>query len=100
MNNLNVLGGKTIMNQKGKKNVKYILSHPNNDACLYKLTKRYLKFLGNHNGSLQPNCQPGNPKKPHATRSIIYTLALADLRQVRIDWLLIIYDLVFTNNFR
>ncbi len=43
---------------------------------------RYIEFLGEHNGSLQPNCSAENPNRPHASRVIGYTLALQDLRNV------------------
>ena len=39
-----------------------------------------MKFLGNHSGSLQPNCRPGRPNEPHPTKGINYSLALQDLR--------------------
>lgn len=41
-----------------------------------------MKFLQPHEGSLQPNCAPGSPNRPHPTRAIGYTLALQDLRHV------------------
>lgn len=38
---------------------------------------RYITFLGDHQGSLQPNCSPGNSNVPHPSRSIGYTLKMA-----------------------
>lgn len=49
--------------------------------CLVKLTEDYVRFLGDHKGSLQPNCSPSDPNKPHPTRSVCYSLALEDLRR-------------------
>ena len=43
--------------------------------------RRYLAFLGDHAGSLQPTCAPGQPLKPHPTKVVCYSLALRDLRQ-------------------
>ena len=33
-------------------------------------------------GSIQPNCAQGQHKRPHPTKSICYTLALQDLKNV------------------
>ncbi len=51
------------------------------EMCLVSLTEEYLAFLGTHDGSLQPTCDPGNGNKPHATKTVGYTLALEDLRK-------------------
>ena len=52
------------------------------EMCLLTLTEEYFVFLGSHMGSLQPTCHPSNPLKPHATRTVGYSLALEDLRKV------------------
>jgi len=70
------------MSKRTVKNERLITSNPDSDSCLYKLTKRYLRFLGDHEGSLQPTCRAGHPKEPHAKCSVGYSLALADLRNV------------------
>lgn len=47
---------------------------------------RYLHKLGDQfSGSLQPTCSPGNKEKPHPTRSVPYSLALSDLRNLLTD---------------
>lgn len=70
------------MSDPKKKNEKLIL-YTGKDSCLYTLTVDYLKFLGfEHNGSLQPRCRAGYPNKPDPVKSICYSLALSDLRQV------------------
>lgn len=69
------------MSSKGKLE-RYIMPNENAEACLYTMTQRYLEFLGSHQGSLQPSCLAGHPNSPHPSRSIGYSLALADLRQV------------------
>jgi len=74
-------GGKTVMTEK-KKMERYIMPNPNTEACLYNLTQRYLSFLEQHDGSLQPTCLPGFPNRPHPSRAIGYSLALSDLRTV------------------
>jgi len=43
---------------------------------------RYLEFLGNHRGSLQPKAHPSNRLKPHPTLAIGYNRALHDLRAI------------------
>jgi len=40
------------------------------------LTLKYLQFLGEHRGSLQPTCMPGNTNLPHPTKVVIYSNAL------------------------
>jgi len=73
-----------------------IVPNDNPDACLYTLTKRYLEFLGaDYQGSLQPTCRPGYPNRPHLEKCIVYSLALADLRQVII--ILLFYPLHFVS---
>lgn len=49
---------------------------------LKKISHRYVEFLGEHSGSLQPTCAPGYPNKPHPSRAIVYTLGLSDMRQI------------------
>jgi len=76
------LGGKTIMYNLKKKNEK-LITYTGKESCLYTLTQGYLAFLGeNHKGSLQPRCKPGYPNLPDPVKSIVYSLALSDLRQV------------------
>jgi len=68
---------------KGNKKNEKLVNYTGLDSCLYTLTERYLQFLGAHEGSLQPRCKAGQPNTPDATKSIVYTLALSDLRKVR-----------------
>jgi len=71
------------LSAKKKDNERMIVSNPASPGCLYRLTTRYLSFLGTHGGSLQPNCLSGHPNSPHPTKTIVYSLALDDLRDVR-----------------
>ncbi len=75
-------GGKTKMsdNHSGERIITENSTSPS--QCFVKLTEDYLRFLGTHWGSLQPNCSPRNPNKPHPSKNIRYSLALDDLRQV------------------
>lgn len=82
------------MSKRNAKNERLITSNPDSDACLYKLTKRYLRFLGDHQGSLQPTCRAGHPLEPHAKRVVGYNLALADLRKVTLPPLYILNHLL------
>ncbi len=41
---------------------------------------RYVLFLGPHTGSLQPCCLPQQPRVPHPTKAITYSLALSDFK--------------------
>ena len=51
-------------------------------ACPFSLTTRYLQILGPHEGSLQPSSSPRDPRKPHSTKVIPYSLALSDFRNL------------------
>jgi len=67
-----------------KKKHEKLITFTGKESCLYNLTVEYLKFLGaDHKGSLQPRCKPGHPNLPDPVKAICYTLALSDLRQVR-----------------
>ncbi len=43
---------------------------------------RYLAFLADHQGSLQPTCCPRNKKRAHPTRVVGYSLAVQDFRNL------------------
>jgi len=78
------------MHDPKKKNEK-LITFTGKESCLYTLTVEYLKFLGNgHGGSLQPRCKAGFPNQPDPTKNICYSLALSDLRNVRI-WRVFIF---------
>jgi hypothetical protein len=48
-----------------------------------KLTQKYFQYLGeNWNGSVIPQCQPGDKTKPHASKIMSYTNAKEDLHHV------------------
>lgn len=72
------------MSKANRKNEK-LITFTGGESCLYTLTVNYLKFLGtSHRGSLQPRCRAGSPNEPDPVKSIVYTLALSDLRKVSI----------------
>jgi len=78
---LTLRGGKTALNP-GHQPERIITENDSQPGhCLFSLTKQYLEFLGEHKGSLQPTCSPRDPNKPHAEKTLGYTLALEDLRR-------------------
>jgi len=70
-----------MMSQKNRKE-ECLINYSGSDGCLYTLTQQYLTYLKSHGGSLQPTCKPGHPNEPHPTKSIVYSTALEDYRNV------------------
>ncbi len=44
------------------------------------ITKKYFAFLGSHQGSVIPTCQPGDRNLPHPTKVLAYSNASEDLQ--------------------
>ena len=94
---MELIGGKT--NQLNAPNFR-IITKTGGLLCPYSFTKRhyrlilllnitnvfanlkYLEKLGGHKGSLQPACSPINPQKPSPSRSVSYTVALSNMRNL------------------
>ncbi len=57
-----------------------LYAHPGSAHCPVMLTQKYFEFLGDHQGSVVPQCSPGNRNKPHPNRSLNYTSASEDLQ--------------------
>jgi len=59
-----------------------LYAQPGNPHCPVQLTMRYFTFLGDHRGSVIPQCSPGDRNKPHPEKVIHYSNASDDLQYV------------------
>ncbi len=75
-------GGKNVMHATFQSERIVAENQEDPAMCLVTLTEEYLKFLGTHQGSLQPTCSASSGLKPHPDRTVGYSLALEDLRRV------------------
>ncbi len=57
-----------------------LYAHPGSIHCPVLLTRYYFEFLGDHLGSVVPQCSPGHRNTPHPTRVLSYTNAAEDLQ--------------------
>lgn len=57
-----------------------LYAHPGSPHCPVRLTQLYFQFLGDHQGSVVPQCSPRNHNVPHPSRRLAFTNASEDLQ--------------------